>query len=285
MLDGGDPRRRVGVRRTVAAGMVLGSLAFAPAASAWVRQDAKVFYGAASTEFADVYQPAPMPTGAAVVVLVHGGGWRSQTNNNTAAGIEKEAKQMAAHGALVFDIDYPQDSETEAAFPLEVRAVQLAAEYAARHASGYGANGSKVILVGGSAGGQLVERVAERVPTVISKVIALSGPSDFVKLKAEEAKLSSAFRLSVNRALGCELAAGCPLAWQRAWSPVDSIAAGPSWLLFTSAEDKTVPPTQTYEMGEALTAASDRVRVVTVPGGQHSFGYWEAISGEVFAEL
>lgn len=273
------------MRRTVAVGMLVGSLAFAPAASASVRQDARVFYGAASTEFANVYQPAPMPAGAPVVVLVHGGGWRFQTNNNTAAGIEKEAKQMAAHGALVFDIDYPQDSETEAAFPLEVHAVQLAAEYAAGHASAYRANGAKVILVGGSAGGQLVERVAERVPTLISKVIALSGPSDFVKLKAEEAELSSAFRRSVNRALGCELAVGCPLAWQREWSPVDNIAAGPSWLLFTSAEDKTVPPPQTYEMGEALTAANDPVRVVTVPGAQHAFGYWEAISGEVFAEL
>jgi len=241
-----------------------------------------VSYGSSAEEFMRIY-PAKA-AGSTTVILVHGGGWRLQSGMNTASGIGNEANSIREHHATVFDIEYPQDTNSTA-FPLETHAVEAATAFAKAHAAEYNANPAKVVLVGGSAGGQLVERVAEAIKP--AGVVALSGPTDFVSLTEavrngtyKEAK----FITSLGKALGCEPRTGpCPESYEREWSPVDNIPAAncPPWLLFSAQED-LIPVSQDREMQTALEAAGCSSTLDVIPGKGHAFSYWSSVKLTIF---
>jgi acetyl esterase/lipase len=245
-----------------------------------------VSYGPSPNELATIYTPGQ--PGGTIVVVVHGGGWRLQ---KLATEVGSQAKSLQLQGFSVFNINYDQDSPTEPAFPLETNDVVAATEWAIAHAADYGGNPAKVVLLGGSSGGQLVARAAEQLdamkPGTVRAVISLSGPMNFsslVMLARNGQVKDKNYVRSIGQALGCagELSA-CSPAYEAEWSPLMHIPASgcPEWLLFSSEVD-LVAQAQAGEMVSGLRDASCNVTHEVVPTG-HGFSYWSTIAKQVFA--
>jgi acetyl esterase/lipase len=245
-----------------------------------------VSYGPSPAETATIY--GQVRPGATTVVLVHGGGWRLQP---LATEEGSEAKSLQVQGFVVFDVNYDQDSATERAFPLETNDIVAATEWAIANAASYGANPANVVLLGGSAGGQLVARAAEQLdaakPGAVRAVISLSGPMNFstlVALAQNGTIKDRGYVLSIGQALGCngDLAA-CSPGYEDEWSPALNIPASgcPDWLLFSSEVD-VVAQAQASEMLTDLQTAGCKATWDVVPTG-HGFSFWPTISRRVYA--
>jgi acetyl esterase/lipase len=240
---------------------------------------ADVSYGPAVEEELTVY-PAAAGAGSASVLLVHGGGWRTQESETELAFV---GEQLQGAGFAVFDADYPQDTKAQGAFPLEPDAILRAAEWVRANASAYGGSTSNIVFVGGSAGGQLVEMTANRFP--VRGVVSLSGPTNLVALTemARERELKDGLGGDVLIAARCESRSGCPESFQREWSPLYNIPAKcPPYLLFSSQNDE-VPLSQQTEFDAGLASAGCSVGMEVFAGNQHSFEYWPKVRATVDA--
>jgi len=287
----------------IALALCSAALVAAPQAGALTPPVRGLTYGPLATELVTVYQPegaAPLvrsalgapAQGSPSVLLVHGGGWRQQQNETEQAYVAQDLRQ---HGFAVFDIDYPQANVEEAAFPQEPEALAAAVQWVREHAGEFGGDPQNVVLVGGSAGGHLVDVTAEQVPG-IRAVVSLSGPTNLVSLleMGQREALKSNLTISLAIALGCgaerygwEKVRACgPAETQLAaeWSPVRNVPSGacPTWMLF-SAEEDLVPLSQQQEFLTALHGAGCSASLTVMSGKGHSFGYWWRVKQSVYA--
>ena len=219
--------------------------------------------------------------GAPSVLLVHGGGWSKQLNETEVPWV---AEDLQSAGFAVFDANYPQDSNAQPAFPLEPEAIKAAAEWVSANASAYHGSTTNIVLVGGSAGGQLAEMTATRFP--VAAVVSLSGPTNLVTLMemANKKELKDGLGGDVRTAPGCSAKAkSCPESIESEWSPIDNIPTScPPYLLFSSERDE-VPVSQQIEFQAALEGAGCPVKLQALAGNQHSFQYWPKVRATVDA--
>jgi acetyl esterase/lipase len=239
-----------------------------------------IAYGSDPLQKLDIF--AAKNPNAPVVVFVHGGGWT--TNDKSQFG--SQAKSLQLKGDTVFNINYRLDSATVGAFPMEVDDVKAATQYALSHAAQYNGNPSKVILLGGSAGGQLVGMAAIQLNNAtagtVKGVVTLSGPTDFISLVQDDKngtlgtkRTEQNFAQNIPQALGCALNA-CTVATETQWSPASQVTASncPSnWLIFNS-QSELIPLDQPTAMDNALRAAGCHDTKTIVPGSEHAFAYW-----------
>lgn len=234
------------------------------------------------------------------VILVHGGGWRKQGG---LAYLKKEALGLQAQGFTVFSINYQQDNANRAAFPLEPNDIMAATQWAMANAATYNANPAKVVLVGGSAGGNLVALAAEQLDAAhagtVDGVVSLSGPMNFqtlIPLVENGFITNHSFIASIYQALGGSEDEGyfggeegdeeevlLTQALEREGSPALNIPSHdcPQWLLFSSESD-LVPASQSEEMYGDLLAAKCKATLRIVPGSQHAFAYWGQVSDTIY---
>lgn len=283
------PVRALATTLALVSSLALAAPATAPAAKSAGRESLVyeyVRYGASPLEVADVY-PSSAPQ-SPTVIFVHGGGWRKQAQ---LGHFELEAKSLQREGFSVFEINYDQDSPTQPAFPLEPNDVIAATRWAVANGARYNASPSDVILLGGSAGGNLVSLAAEQLsaasPGLVKGVVSLSGPMNFVTLMPmlEENTISNeSFNTSVHRALGFEEGAAFPQAYAEQWSPAlhAPTKSCPSWLIFNS-ESEFIPLSQAQEMYASLVKAKCKATLMVVPGSEHSFLYFHRVKPEIFS--
>jgi len=284
--------RRSGIRAR--AGVIVLSVAIcaavgsAPVAAAPEMHD--VHYGPEAEQLLRVY-PATQ-AGAPVCVLVHGGGWVAKS----LITLTSQAIAMQAHGCAVFDIDYRLASPTVGAFPFQVQDTESAIHYAIEHATAENGDPSNIILLGTSAGGQLVAMAADRMDAAkagtITATISLSGPMSLPKLleSARKGETSREFIGHMQEAFGCPdgLDTTCTeepaVRLSEEFSPVlhiPSTCPG-SWLMFNSTEE-LMPLNQFTVMKEALEAKGCSVRTRVLAGTKHAKEYWELVAAEIFA--
>lgn len=244
-------------------------------------------YGASESQWMNIY-PSAVP-GSPTVVFVHGGGWRLQGYN--LSRWELESKAMQAEGFSVFEIAYRQDTRETPAFPMEPEDVEAATRWVYAHAASYNGSPAKLVLVGGSAGGQLAAVAAEQLsatsPGIVKGVVTLSAPFNFVTLAPQlEANTytNDGFTTSVHRALGWAEGTPFPQAFAEQWSPALHAPAAncPAWLIYNS-ENEFIPLSQAREMYANLTHAGCQARLVVVPGEEHAFLYWHRYKETTFA--
>ena len=238
-------------------------------------------YGPSPFEVANVY-PAAEP-GAPIVVLVHGGGWRKQ---GVLGRLRDVARALQRDGSTVVEINYDQDSPLTPAFPTEPNDVAAATRWTIANAASFNGDPSTMILLGGSAGGNLVALAAEQLdvanPGTVDAVISLSGPTDFLALwpKLEgDTVVAESFDKSVHWALGMSTEGSpFPAAYAQQWSPALHVprSACPAWLIFNS-EAETIPLAQAQEMYMNLRAAGCNATLGVVPGSEHAFAYFRHV--------
>lgn len=102
---------------------------------------------------ADLFYPKAIKQKLPVVVLVHGGGWRSGNKSmNTPL-----AQQLALNGYFVMSVEYQLSLEEK--YPAAVYNLKAAIRWLRKHAKELNVNENYVAIVGGSAGGQLASLV------------------------------------------------------------------------------------------------------------------------------
>ena len=252
------------------------------AAFAAVKFEDGLVYGEAGGEklTMDYYPPA----GAGhhpIAIIIHGGGFVGGTSRNNSEAYC--ADFLAPAGYAVFSINYRLAPKYP--YPAMVEDVQRAIRYIRYHAKEWNADGNRIALVGGSAGGYLSNMAGllqsrgikgakdpvDRRSARVQAVVTLFGPSDFrgqppnrnvrallgplIEQKGEEAALAEA-------------------------SPVMHITSeAPPFLLIHGDKDEAVPLVQSTHLQSALKAAGIRCDLIIIRDGPHATGQWHRVTG------
>jgi len=136
----------------------------------------------------DLYLPGPNAAGRArpwpLVVLVHGGGWRSGTRENMAP----LAARLAARGYAAATVDYRLSGEAQ--YPAAIDDVRQAVRLLRAAAPQYGLDEKRIAVAGGSAGGQIAALVGManggEAMSAVQAVINIDGLSDFTSEEARK---------------------------------------------------------------------------------------------------
>ena len=224
----------------------------------------------------DAYLPVSPQSVRAVVVVVHGGGWRSGTRAAFAPGeasVEPTARLFAARGWATFSIDYRLAPESR--FPAQLSDVQSAIAWVRRHHLRYRIDPRRVALLGASAGGNLAVLAALTAAPGARPVAAVSwsGPMDLTTFYDGLSKGAS--RPFVADYLGCTPAA-CPARYREA-SPLDHVTAASPPILLTNGSSEIVPLEQAREMAAALQAKRVPHTLIVVAGSRHAADYEAAV--------
>ena len=103
---------------------------------------------------------AAHPEGVPVVVLLHGGGWRTGDRRNPMT--KGQATWLARQGYLAVALDYPLALPGLPTWWLAESRTALGLAWVGRHAADWGGDAQRLALVGDSAGGHLALELAER---------------------------------------------------------------------------------------------------------------------------
>lgn len=151
------------------------------------KADARVPYGSAPSQFAELWLPAgagPHP----VVALLHGGCWQADV-----AGLDimdPMADDLRRRGYAVWNVEYRRLGEPGGGYPHTFQDVGTALDALRPQASAKNLDLSRLVLVGHSAGGHLAQWAAARAtlpknsplrttnPLAVSAVVSLGGLGD-----------------------------------------------------------------------------------------------------------
>lgn len=241
----------------------------------------------------DVRLPAGTPEHARpAVVWVHGGGWQEGDRGEG----PKWHRWLTDQGYAVFSIDYrlsPPPRWDQA--PADVK---CAVGWLKQHAADYLLDPARIMLAGGSAGGNLALTGAysdERVKpscavtdTSVAAVTAFYPPTDLVAAWRDPVLFPDI------RDLIKDYTGGAPEQFPDRYavaSPITYVRAGlPPTLLLHGTRDHVVPYAQSVELADRLEAVDVPHELVPIPYGEHAYdvawGDWGTqISRKVFGDF
>ncbi len=138
----------------------------------------------------DLYLPTPGATASApLVVLVHGGGWRSGQRENLAP----MAVRLAERGYAAATVSYRLSAE--APYPAAIHDVKAAIGWLRAHTASYAIDGAHIAVAGASAGGQIASLTGvtnglkqfdprSGTSSAVQAIINIDGLSDFTSEEA-----------------------------------------------------------------------------------------------------
>jgi acetyl esterase/lipase len=221
------------------------------------------------SELLDVYTPdTPAPAGGyPVMVVIHGGGWRSLDKG--AFGL-RTASAFTQDGYVVVAPDYVLSAPGKPTWPVNFEDVQAAVRWVRSHAGAMGFNPDEIVAEGESAGANLAALLGVYstqgsgggVSSAVDAVVAVSTPANLRTLYHEKRYAGTA---------AAEFLGGPPArvpANYAAASPIDHVSPGdPPMLLIHGRQDPVIPVSQSKEMRAALTAAGVPNELLLVRGG------------------
>lgn len=209
--------------------------------------------------FYDLYRPVVSDQPAPLVIVIHGGFWRSGTRKDVA----EFSYDIAAHGYLVASIDY-RLAQNGVVYPAPVTDVLAAIRFFREQAAVLNIDPDRVALFGRSAGAHLAllagmtsdssvfdpERPAGET-TNIRAIVSVSGPTDLT------ADISTATQLQIDTVenffgkkigeIGDTLRVASPVTYAR--------SDGPPVLIIHGDLDDIVPVNQAHRLAAALNTA------------------------------
>ena len=219
-----------------------------------------VFYTEAKIErqSGDLYLPLD-PKNSPVVILVHGGGWRSRDKSD----MSSIAKSVASHGYTVFNINYRLSPEFK--HPTPIDDLEAAYRFLAAEQKKYGFNLSSLGLWGYSSGGHTISQFVMTKNIPVTAVVSGGAPYDF-----------SWYQKSpyINGYLGMYRDED-PKAYREA-SPVNRIHSGmknTSFFLYHAIEDKLVEYSQSSSFEAKLKENGNEVEFYAVSFWGHAFAF------------
>lgn len=186
-------------------------------------------YGASADQTLYIFKPNLAAEALPTLVFVHGGSWQE----GDAADYEFVGRAFAAKGFLTFVINYRKHPQNP--YPSFVEDVATATAWASQHANDFGGDGSRLFLVGHSAGAYNVAMAvldqhymkdAGVNQKIIKGIATMSGPFDFLPL---DSPVTIATFGKVK-----DLESTQPISFAR--------ADAPPFLILNGSADKTVYP-------------------------------------------
>jgi acetyl esterase/lipase len=234
---------------------------------------AHLAYGHAPSQYVELFEP-PGPGPHPVVVLVHGGCWLKQH-----AGITQMrdiAGALAAQGIAVWNVEYRRVDEQGGGYPGTYQDVAAALDLLLARAAEHHLDTTRVVAVGHSAGGHLVQWLAGRVrvapssplfvarPFRIRQVIALGSISDLRARQDSEMKICG---IEVAKLTGT--ARGARTDVYADTSPAELIPNGSHTVLINGALDTVSPPETAVNFAKRALHAGDSVETLVLPQASH----------------
>lgn len=224
----------------------------------------------------DIYHPAAAGTYPAVV-QIYGGAWQGGAPGDNA----KFASYLAAHGFVVFAIDYRHAPRWQ--WPAQLADVRAALEWIAEHGREYDADAGRLALLGRSSGAQLA-MVAAYAPggPLVRAVVSFYGPVDLVEGYRRPPRPDPLDVRSIDEAfLG-----GTPddaLDRYQSASPITYADRPlPPTLLVYAARDHVVEARFGVMLYEKLHATGTTSVLLEIPWAEHAF---DAVTGGPGAQL
>jgi acetyl esterase/lipase len=234
---------------------------------------ATIAYGSAPSQFAELFRPSgpgPFP----VVVLVHGGCWTVQYGGITQ--MHNVAGALAARGIAVWNVEYRRADEEGGGYPGTYLDLNAALDALAAQAGAYQLDTSRILAMGHSAGGQLVQWIAGRAriapssplyqaaPLPVRHIISLGGLAD---LRRESALIQSSCGRDTAQLAGRPSAARPDVFSDT--NAAELIPNGSRTVLITGELDTISPPRAAHAYAARASAAGDQAEVLILPGASH----------------
>jgi acetyl esterase/lipase len=226
-------------------------LAAAAPLSAGTRIEHDVAYGPDARQRYDVYLPAGLKPGAPILVMVHGGGWRTGDKGH-AGVVGNKAAHWLGKGYVFVSVNYRLLPDAD---PVQ-QASDVAAAVASiqRRAAGWGADPARLVLMGHSAGAHLVALLGVS-PSMLAKAGA-SPPRGVVALDSAAMDVPTMMAKPRLPAL-YEAAFGRDPAFWRSASPFHQLSRGAVPMLVVCSSRRPVACPQ----GRSLAARADGLGV------------------------
>ena len=230
-------------------------------------------YGRAPSQYAELFVPhgaGPFP----VAVLVHGGCWTKEFGGITQ--LRNMAGALAARGIAVWNVEYRRVDETGGGYPGTYQDINAALDLLAVQAPAHGLDLHRIVAVGHSAGGQLVQWMAGRsriasgsvlyqsAPLPVREIVSLGGLAD---LRHEQALIKSSCDRDIVDLTG-RPSAGRPDVFSDT-NAAELMPNGSHTVLVTGERDTVSPPRVAHDYAARAVKAGDAAEVVILPGASH----------------
>jgi len=235
--------------------------------------DAHVAYGPAPSQYAELFMPqgaGPFP----VAVLVHGGCWTAKFGGITQ--LRNMAGALRARGIAVWNVEYRRVDEAGGGYPGMYQDMHAALDTLQAQGARYPLDLARVVAVGHSAGGQLVQWIAgrERIPATsvlyrknllpVRAVVSLGGLAD---LRRERALIKESCGRDTPELAG-EPSKERPDVYADT-NAAELLPNGTHTILVTGELDTISPPRVAHDYARRAQAAGDSAEVVILPGASH----------------
>jgi acetyl esterase/lipase len=229
-------------------------------------------------------------------VLVHGGCWTKEFGGITQ--LRNMAGALAARGIAVWNVEYRRVDEAGGGYPGTYQDMNAALDLLARTARDHPLDLDRLVAVGHSAGGQLVQWLAARPripatsplyqahPVPVRHVVSLGGLAD---LRREAALLKTSCERDIVELAGTPSAARPDVFSDT--NAGDLMPNGSRTILVTGELDTISPPRVAHDFAARARAAGDTAEVVILPGASHydevaaTSGAWPRVLRAIEAAL
>jgi acetyl esterase/lipase len=233
----------------------------------------RVAYGPAPSQYAELFVPqgaGPFP----VAVLVHGGCWTREFG-----GIDQlrnMAGALVERGIAVWNVEYRRVDEAGGGYPGMYQDMHGALDALAAQAGARHLDLGRVVAVGHSAGGQLVQWIAgrARIPATsplhrkqmlpVRAVVSLGGLAD---LRRERELIKSSCGRDTPELAGLPSATRPDVYADT--NAAELLPNGSHTILVTGELDTISPPRVAHDYAARARAAGDSAEVVILPGASH----------------
>ena len=230
-------------------------------------------YGPAPSQYAELFIPAgrgPFP----VAVLVHGGCWTKEFGGITQ--LRNMAGALVTRGIAVWNVEYRRVDEAGGGYPGTYQDISAALDLLAAKAPTSGLDLQRIVAVGHSAGGQLVQWLAGRSriaagsplyqahPVPVREIVSLGGLAD---LRSEQALIKSSCERDIVDLTGLPSAARPDVFSDT--NAAELIPNGSHTVLITGELDTISPPRVAHDYAARARKAGDHAEVVILPGASH----------------
>lgn len=228
-----------------------------------------------------------VPDGAGsfpAAILIHGGGF---DEGSRSTNVRPLFDVLAGAGFAWFSIDYRMAPEFR--FPQASEDVATAIRWLKSHAAEYRVDVSKIVLIGESAGGFLVNYAGthETSETKVAAVVDMYGPVDYGRLAElrrdhpERFNMTSISRHAANGGgihfFGAEQLDAAGLAKLHGISPIFAVHKGmPPFLAIHGTKDDQVVYEQSPAMCDAMHKVGAVCDLIPIEGGGHGMSGWRA---------
>ncbi|OON63502.1 alpha/beta hydrolase [Massilia sp. KIM] len=234
---------------------------------------AKIAYGAALSQYAELFLPqgtGPFP----VAVLVHGGCWTSKFGG--IGQLRNMAGALAARGIAVWNVEYRRVDEEGGGYPGMYLDMHAALDALRAQAGRHPLDLARIVAVGHSAGGQLVQWIAGRAripatsplhhpqPLPVRAIVSLGGLAD---LRGEAALIQKSCGRDTVQLAGSPSAARPDVFADT--NAAELLPNGSRTWLVTGELDTISPPRVAHDYASKARAAGDVAEVVILPGASH----------------